>query len=202
NPRLGATIAAVGGAQRLVDTFFSAVLALGGFPAAAYAVQAVLRLRAGEASLRAEPLLATRGGRARVAAGHLAFAFLGPALLLVAMGLVAGAAHGDGARLVGPALRHVPAAWIFGAIATALFGIAPRFTGASWPALIVLALVATLDPILRLPSWLLALDPFSPPEPTGARLVGLAAAAAALAGAGLVGLRRRDVSCYRRACSR
>src|SRR5262249_43266607 len=159
----------------------------------AYAVQAVLRLRAEETSLRAEPLLATPVGRTRWALGHIAVAALGSALLLGTMGLVAGIVHGDAARRIAPALLHVPAAWVAGAVAVALFGLAPRFSAASWAALMVFILIAILDPILGLPSWVLALDPFTPPEPAIARLAGLGAAAAALTGVGLVGFRRRDI---------
>ena len=56
-----------------------------GLTIAAYTVQATLRMRAEEASGRAEPLLATRVGRIRWAMSHLVFAVLGTAGRLLAL---------------------------------------------------------------------------------------------------------------------
>ena len=52
-------ITRMGGVQGLTDAFLSTEIGAGGVAAAAYGVQAVLRLRAEESALRAEPVLAT-----------------------------------------------------------------------------------------------------------------------------------------------
>jgi ABC-2 type transport system permease protein len=81
----------------------------------------------------------------------------------------------------------------------ALFGLAPRWTNASWAALMTFFLLGQLGPALALPAWATALSPFAHvpklpgPAPAIAPIVGLLAVAAALTGAGLVGFRRRDV---------
>jgi ABC-2 type transport system permease protein len=88
--RLQGILAALGGARRIVDSFFAATMGIAGVLAAAYTVQATLRLRVEETELRAEPVLATAVGRTRWALGHLAHAALGPAVLLATLGLTAG----------------------------------------------------------------------------------------------------------------
>jgi polyether ionophore transport system permease protein len=189
NPRLLAIVSAAGGAHRLVDSFFAAAFGFGGVVAAACAVQAALRLRAEETALRLEPILATPVGRLRWALGHVAHAAAAPALCLAAMGLAAGLAHGgDVLGLAAAALAHAPAAWVVGAIAVALFGLAPRAAPAAWAALVLFFLLGVLGPLLSLPGWVMGLLPFGQGSPAG-----LAAAAAAVAAAGLLGFRRRDI---------
>jgi len=177
-----------------------------GLVAAAYAVQAALRLRTEETEQRAEPILAASVGRTRWALSHLVLAALGPAVLLAAVGLVAGLAHGLNTgnlgvvpALLGAALAQLPAAWVLGAITAALFGLAPRLSTASWAVLLGFFLLGQLGPLLKLPAWAMGLSPFThvPHLPAGAvtvaPLLGLLAVAAALTGAGLWGFRRRDV---------
>ena len=54
-----------------------------GLIAAAYGIQATLRLRTEETAGRAEPVLATAVGRLQWAGSHLVFAILGPAAVLL-----------------------------------------------------------------------------------------------------------------------
>ena len=116
-----------------------------GLIAAAYAIQATLRLRVEESSLRAEPVLATLVGRLRWAGSHLVFSVLGPTVALAAAGLAAGLAHGlntghvgrELPRVLGAAMVQLPAVWLLAAIAVALFGLLPRLALAAWGALAV-----------------------------------------------------------------
>jgi putative exporter of polyketide antibiotics len=178
-----------------------------GLIAAAYAIQATLRLRSEESSLRVEPVLATAVGRVQWAGSHLTFSILGPATALVTAGLTTGLAYGlatghvgrELPRLLGAAMVQLPAVCLLAAIAVALFGLLPRLAAASWAALAVCLLVFLVGASMQLSQWLLDVSPFThvPKVPgaavTATPLVWLAAVAVALAAAGLIGLRRRDI---------
>jgi ABC-2 type transport system permease protein len=197
----------LGGRASLEDAYLASVFGVLGLVAAAYAIQATLRLRSEELTLHAEPVLATAVGRTRWALSHFAFALGGSALLLAAAGLAAGVAHGlqigdvggEVPRLLGGTLAQLPAAWVLGALTVVLFGFAPRATAASWGALFACLLLAEIGPLIGLADWTLDISPFAhvPKLPGGdasaAPFVWLALVAAALASAGLAGFRRRDV---------
>lgn len=202
SPRIRVLVTTMGGGVGIVDAYFHAILGLLGMVASGHALQAALRLRSEEEDQRAEPLLACSVGRLRWAAGHLAFAALGPALALAAAGAAAGLVHGsagDVPRLVGAALVQLPAVWVVLGIAACLFGLAPRFARASWGALAACVLLGQLGRLLQLPDWAMGLSPFThlPNLPGGdvapAPLLALLAVAIGLTAAGLVGFRRRDL---------
>jgi ABC-2 type transport system permease protein len=197
----------LGGRTSLEDAYLASVFGVMGLVAAAYSVQATLRLRQEETALRAEPVLATAVGRIRWVLSHVTFAAGGAALLLVLAGLAAGVAHGlqtgdvgtQVSRLLGAALAQLPAALVIGALALALFGLAPQAAPASWGALVACLLLAEIGPLVGLGQWVLDISPFAhvPKLPGGdasaATFAWLTLAAAAIAAAGLAGFRRRDV---------
>jgi len=195
----------LGGERSLADTYLAATFGVLALIAAGYAVQAVLRLRGEETSGRAEPLLATSVSRTRWALSHTFIALAGTAVLLAAAGLTAGIAYaaqtsdaGQVPRLLAAALTQTPAAWVIAGVTLALFGIAPRATVAAWGVLAACLALAELGPVLELSKSVIDLSPFarSPQLPGGtftAAPLWLAALAAAIAAAGLAGLRRRDV---------
>lgn len=207
SPQIQALLARIGGQTVLIDTFFSAVMSIFAMVASAYAVQAAFRLRSEEEALRAETVLATSVSRLRWAASHLAFAAVGPAVLLAAAGLTTGLTYGLSAgdvgrevpRALAAAMVQLPAVWVLVGIAVALFGLLPRFAGLTWAALVAFLLLGQLGQILQLSQWLLDISPFThvPTVLVGemslAPLIRLLGVAAALTIAGLVGLRRRDV---------
>jgi polyether ionophore transport system permease protein len=198
----------VGGHSGLVDAYVAAVAGTLGVAAAAYGVSAVLRLHAEETGQRAEPVLATPAGRWRWAGSHLLAAAAGVVVVLAAGGL--GLGLGDGLttgglattvpRMLGATLAQVPAAWLVAGVAAALFGLAPRVAvAAAWTVLGVAAVLTLVGPAVRLAQWVLDVSPFTHvPRLPGAAfsavpLAWLAVIAAALAVAGLAGLRRRDL---------
>ena len=208
SPQVRQAMVRLGGRAGLVNAYFGAILGLLGVIAAAYAVAATLRLRGEETGQRADPVLAAPVGRLRWAAGHLVIAAIGTAALLAAAGLFAGLTYGQRSgdvgrqlpRLLGAALVQVPAAWLVGAIALALFGLAPRLAvPAGWTAVGVVAFLTLFGPVLQFSHWVLDVSPFThvPKLPggafTAAPLVWLTIVAAALIAAGLVGFRRRDL---------
>jgi ABC-2 type transport system permease protein len=207
NPTLQEIFARMGGRAGLIDTYLAAIMDILGLIAAAYAIQATLRLRSEETGGRSEPVLATAVGRLRWAGSHLAFSVLGPAAALVTAGLAGGLIYGLDTgdvghqlpRVLAGAIVQLPAVWVLAAIAVALFGGAPLLAPAAWGLLAVCLLLALVGGAVQLDQRLLDLSPFThvPRAPgaavAAAPLVWLAAVAVALAAAGLVGLRRRDM---------
>jgi ABC-2 type transport system permease protein len=208
DPETAKMLASLGGAGSIADVFLAAILSWIGMLAAAYAVQATLRLHAEETELRAEQVLATTASRIRWAGSHLLVAAVGSAVLLAAGGLVAGVAHGLRAgdlggelpRVLGGALVQLPAVWVMAGIGAALFGLLPRLVvGGTWAVLAVVLFITTLGEPLRLAQWTLDMSPFAhlPRLPaaafTATPLAWLVATTAVLIAAGLAGFRRRDL---------
>jgi ABC-2 type transport system permease protein len=198
----------IGYQHTLIDAYLSAVMLLAGLGAAAFATSAVLRLRTDETGNLAEPVLATATGRIRWALSHMSVAVGGAGLLLAAAGLSAGLGYGilTGSvstqlpQLLGAALARWPAALVLAALAAALFGLLPwEATAIAWGAVALVAFIALLGPSLQAPAALMDLSPFTqtpklPGGPVAAvPLVWLCGVAVALAVAGLLGLRRRDL---------
>jgi ABC-2 type transport system permease protein len=202
------TITRLGGQTGLTNAYLAAVMTIMGLVAAGYAVSAVLRLRSEETAERAEPVLATGTGRLSWAASQLLIAGGGAAAVLAAVGLGSGLSYGARAgdvgtqlpRLLGAAIAQLPAALVVAAVAVALLGLLPRScVAAGWAVLALAAVLTLFGPTLQLAQPLQDISPFThaPRLPGGpvsaAPLVWLSLAAAALAAAGLAGLRRRDI---------
>lgn len=190
----------------LTEAYASMITTVLAMISSVYVVLAVLRLRAEESAGRAEPLLSTAVSRARWAAGHLVVALVGGVVVVLAAGLgvgIAGAiAIGEPAlvgRMTGAALAYVPALWVTGGVALALFGLLPRAAQAAWTVVAYAFVVVYLGGFLQLPEWLRSLSPFGhvpqlpAAELTAVPLAVLTALAAALVAGGLVGLRHRDL---------
>jgi ABC-2 type transport system permease protein len=196
----------LGGERGITDAFLSAEMSILGLVVAAYGISTALRLRAEETALRAEPILATRISRVRWAASHVTVAIVGSTLLLAAVGVFAGIAHGAATgdmgalgRVLVAALVQLPAVWVLTGITVLVFGFAPALVMAGWGALVLFLLLGQLGPIFELPRWAMDLSPFThtPKLPggelTATPLVWLTLVAAALIAAGLAGFRRRDL---------
>lgn len=205
-PQLRQIFETMGGGERLEDIFFSSILGMLAIIAAAYAVQATLRLRSEEASLRAEPVLSTKVGRVRWALSHMLPVVVGVVLVMGTAGAMAGLVHGLRRKDVAgtvvdvlvAALVQVPPVLVLAGLTLALFGLLPRFTFLAWVALVTFLLLGQLGETLNLDQWLLNLSPFShtplfADEVEVLPEVLLTGAAVVLAVAGLVGLRRRDI---------
>jgi ABC-2 type transport system permease protein len=208
DPETAELLAALGGSGSIADIYLAAILSWIGMLAAGYAVQATLRLRAEEAELRAEQVLATATPRIGWAGSHLVVAAVGSAVVLAVGGLLAGLAHGlrsgdlggELPRVLGGALVQLPAVWVMAAVGAALFGLLPRLVvGATWAVLAGVLFVTTFGEPLQLSQLVLDVSPFAhlPRLPaaafTAAPLVWLLAVAVLLAAIGLAGFRRRDL---------
>ncbi|MFE2880054.1 ABC transporter permease [Streptomyces roseus] len=202
NERTREIIERMGGRSGIADAFLATMAGMLGMIAALYIVSAVLRLSGEESGQRAEPLLGHAVGRLRWAAGHLAVAFGGSALILLLAGLGLGIGHGEGVgAAVGATLAQLPAVWVIGALAALLYGAAPRYAVAAWAVAGGALALGWIGPALNLPQAALDLSPFAHlPKLPGAEALAwapplvLTALAAALLAAGLAALRRRDLA--------
>ena len=192
----------------MIDLYFTFMMAFVSIAAAGYTVQALLRMRAEEASGRLEPVLATRVGRQRWLASHLMIAVAGTTAILLLAGLAAGAVYGSMTGrwastwdVLAAALVQTPAALALGGFVVAAFGIVPRWAGnLAWGALAAALIMGQLGAMLDLPQWVLNISPFThvpriPAEPFAVTPVGWLTFAALVLGAlGLVAFRRRDLA--------
>lgn len=191
----------MGGQAGLTDAFVSAMIGMLGLIAALYIVASVLRLSGEETSGRAEPVLAGAVGRLRWAAGHLVVAFGGAALIMLLAGLGFAAGYGqDVGAILGACLVQLPAVWVIGGAAVLLHGLLPRAAVAGWAVAGAVLLLGWVGPALDVPQSVLDVSPYGhlPKLPGGemswSPVLVLVLIAAALVGAGLAGLRRRDLT--------
>jgi ABC-2 type transport system permease protein len=205
NPDLAAFLP--GGAAGILNAYLAFTMLFNALMTAAYGVSAALRARAEEAAGRAEPILATRTSKWAWLGSHVTVALVGSAVVLVAAGLGEGLAYGmtiddlgQIPRLMGVALVYLPATWVLVAIAVLGFGWLPRAAYAvAWAAFGFCALVAIFADVFKFPAWLQNISPFAhtPQAPvedvTITPMLGFAVVVVALAAAGFVGFRRRDV---------
>lgn len=180
--------------------FVTAAVAAGG-------IALVLRLVGSERSGLGEVVLATPTSRARWYAAHLALPVVLSTLLMALLGTVVGlvgpTVAADAPRVgasVGATLAALPAVWVMIAVAAALAGTFPRFAPLSWGVLLVSFMVTEIGPLTEIPDWVLDLSPFThmSPLPAGSfqpvSAAVLTLLAVALASAGFVAYRHRDVT--------
>jgi ABC-2 type transport system permease protein len=179
------------------------VLALIG---AAFAIQAVQRIRSEETAGRAELVLATAVSRMRFAASHLVLSIVGTAIILTLAGATFGVSDAAvmGSRdavwqsIVGM-FSFAPAVWLLAGLTMALIGVAPRASAWSWAVLGVCFVIGFFGQLLDLPQWAADLSLFQhvPQYPATnipiAPLIALVVISAALVAVGLAGLGHRDI---------
>ncbi|MFD9941915.1 ABC transporter permease [Nonomuraea sp. NPDC059023] len=172
-----------------------------GYVAALYPLLTLLRLRAEEATGRAELLLAHPVGRLRWAWSHLVFALAGPVVILVLAGLAMGVAVGDPLSVLPGTLVQVPAVWVLAGVGVLAFGALPRAAAAiSWTAFLFVNLFGeVLGPIIGIDYWIAKYFVPFPNLPmvlsgeafSAVPLLIMTALTAALTAAGLTALNRR-----------
>ena len=188
--------------------FAVALLGIAGTLATAGGVQAILRLRVEEAEGRAELLLASPVSRIAWLGRQLAVAVGSMVVIAVTAGLTAGlgfVAAGDGWDRVPESLAavavHLPAGTVFVALTLAGFALLPRATAAiGWGLLAIGLVLGQFGELFGLPGWLQDVSPFhhvpavpiETVEPT--QLLLPLAVAVGVAAAGILVMRRRDVT--------
>ncbi|WP_030438302.1 ABC transporter permease [Actinoplanes subtropicus] len=204
NAALGDAIGIRG--SRQLDGFIAATQVYLAVIGAGYVIQAIGTLRTEEAEGRLETRLAGTLSRLRWLAAHgavvtagLVFIVVGSSAVL-ALSTAGSVGNTDEVSAVMTAgLDYLPAELVFAGLALAAFGLWPRGYGATWAAYAVSTFVAFLGPGLKLAHWILDLAPTThvgnPPLATvdAANLAALAVLAIALALAGFIAFRRRDI---------
>ncbi|MGW1145505.1 ABC transporter permease [Streptomyces sp. NPDC002454] len=200
NERTRDLIERMGGTTAIGEAFLGTMAGLLSLIAGVYVAAAVLRLHGEEVSGRVEPLLAAPVGRVRWAAGHLAVAFGGGALLLLLGGLGLALGHGrDPGQALAAALVQLPAVWVIGGLATLLTCASPRLAVLSWAVAGGAVLLGWIGPALKVPRAVLNLSPYEHlaklpgEELRWTPVLLLTLLALALVAAGLTALRRRDL---------
>lgn len=205
NPEMGDILVAEG--ATVLNGYFAYVLSFLAVITSAFTVTSVLRLRAEEDSGRAEALLATGLSRVRWVVGGLAVTVVATLLDLVLVGLSVGLTHALLTEetdviltLLGAMLAQAPAVFAVASVAVLVFGWLPRWSLLAWVPFAFALLQSYLGGLLRLSDEVSALSPFwhLPSVPaesfTPGPAVVITVIAAVLAAAGVVGVRRRDIT--------
>jgi len=197
----------LGGSRALEDSFITIAFSFLAVAAAALAISSALRLHQEEVAQRAETLLSGAVSRTRWAASHIVFALVGPAVAMLAAGVVTGLTYGIASADVGGKLRVVvavaalqlPAIWVLTAVTVALFGLLPRFTPVAWGVLVGFVAVYLLGSIAGVSNWVIDLQPFTHAQRVpgeafrAAPVIWLLLIDMVLLALGLLGFRRRDL---------
>ena len=191
----------------LVDSYLATSLLITALLAVGPALQIAGRMRAEEAELRAEPMLAAPIPRTSWMGAHVALALGSTVLAMVVGGLGLGIGHaaagggiGQVAELTIDGITYLPALLVVAGAAVVLFGAVPRWTAGGWLVLTACFVIAMFGALLDLPQSVINLSPLQhvPPVPASEvralPLLVLSALALALVGAGFVAFRRRDLA--------
>lgn len=191
----------------LTGSFSAFVLQMLAIGPVALLVSAVLRMKVEEQAGRLAPLLIAGTSRTAHALWWFLSAFVGTAVMQVALGLGVGLgvwAATEQTRWIGDlalaSLAYLPAIALVGALALALYGLSLRSTGLAWLVVVYTSLVVFLADMLGLPDWARGISPLDhvslvPSEDLRvAPLVVMGAAAVVLVVVGILGLRRRDLA--------
>lgn len=206
NPQVEAMFRRLGRGGGLLDSFYSAMLAIVVTVLGLLAVQLVARARREEERGHAELLLAGPVRRTALLLPHVVLALVVPTVLLTAVGALMALpqALDEGsaaplARVAGAGLVLAPGLWVVTGIAVALLGWAPRLGTVAWVVLGWSVAVVWLGALLQLPDALQRLTlwhalPALPGAPMAwTPVLVTTALAGVLLAAGLTGYRRRGI---------
>ncbi|QFG69418.1 ABC transporter permease [Ornithinimicrobium pratense] len=195
-----------GGARQLSEAFYVALLSLVAIVMGILAVQLLHRLEAEERGGQVELVLSTAVQRTRLLGSYLLWATVVPVALLtlaaVLMTLNQAATEDDWGwpvRVAAGAVALAPGGLLLLGLAVFLHGWAPRLSWLVWAVVGWSLFVVWVGAVLGLPAWVTRLTPWAPlPQLPAEQMNWLAvlattAVAAALALAGVVGYRRRDL---------
>jgi ABC-2 type transport system permease protein len=119
-----------------------------------------------ESDGRTEQVLATATSRSNSFVATLLVAILGGTWLLLATGIAVtvgyGAAGGDGfGALVPAALAQAPAVWLMTALAAVCFAVRSTWSVVAWGILVAFVTLGQIGELLRLPSAVVDLSPYT-----------------------------------------
>jgi ABC-2 type transport system permease protein len=205
NPQMADYLEIVSG-DSVVDAYLAAVVLIFALTAAGFAVWSAGHPGADEDEAQLDLLLATPLSRTRSLLGNLAVTLVNTVLVLLAVAVGVGVAHGIAVadsgqawRLIGAMFAYLPAIATLVGLVVLVAGWVPRWTWVGWVVLAFSFVIGWLGGLLDPPDWVRDLSPFShipyvPVESAASRGPAvLAVVAALLVFGGLVGFHRRDV---------
>ena len=188
------------------DSFYGIAILMIALIAAGFTISSALRPLGEEESGRVESLLATAQPRRTWLLGHLAMTVLGTVAALLAGGIGLGLGYamvtGDETaigRYLGAMLPYLAPVLLLGAVARLLHGVAPRLARQAWIVLAFSVVVMFFGELLRFPSVVVDVSPFShlalaPAEDVRwMPVVVMALVALVVSAVGQLAFRRRDV---------
>jgi ABC-2 type transport system permease protein len=161
---------AAGGSGDFTDVFFAALLGFTTVFAAGYCVQAMMKMKAEESSMRLESLLGTAVGRVKWMFSHVSIAIAGSSFVVFLVGLGMAISHSivsdvsfaAASDLITASLVQIPAIALFGGVIALIFGRLPSLTvPLAWGFFTFCLLIGQFAALLKLPDWTINLSPFS-----------------------------------------
>ncbi|MEO7126794.1 MAG: hypothetical protein ABI382_04460 [Nakamurella sp.] len=200
-------LARIGGAGAMQDTMLAAELSIFAVVTSCFAVTVVSRSGMEEHDGRTEQVLGTATSRHRAYLATVMTAVAGATWLLLVTGVTMAVGFGavagnlsDGVGRVLPAvLVQLPAVWLVAALSVSAYALRSRWATAGWALLAAFFALGQLGEMLRFPTWLTGLSPFThvPRMPVErfalAPLATMTLIAVALFAVGAVFYRRRDI---------
>lgn len=192
--------------EAIIDSFIGFIFSLLAMTCAIYTLLAVVKMRSEEVAGRLEPVLATAASRLSWAASHMVIVCIGTSILLLVSALGLGlsiSATLESAtiieELLHAAVAYMPAVWLVGGLAFALFGLLPKTVHFAWVLVAYSMLIVMLGGLFGFPDWTLQFTPFGhvpllPAEQYEAvPLFWLTGVTVVLLVIGFTGFRRRDI---------
>jgi ABC-2 type transport system permease protein len=207
NPTLADYLALDSGAT-VTESYLATMVLILGLTVGAFAVWSAGHPGAGEDEGQLDLVLAGPTSRSRSLVDGVLATVAGSCVVLVAAatGLAVGQLFAtdavDALTAFGAQLAYLPAVLVLVGIVVLLDGWLPRWTWLAWAVVAVAVVIGWLGGLLDPPQWMVDLSPFShvprvPVEDVSAgALSALVLVAVGLAGAGLLGFRRRDVGSH------
>jgi ABC-2 type transport system permease protein len=208
NEAFAAIIKQMGSSANASDALIGAMLSMAALFVGGYALQTLQRLRSEEANGHLEPVLATGVSKQKWMLSHILLSTLGTCLLLVLLGISAGASYVLAAdtswtemlRITGASFAYLPAVLVLIGFSALMFGLLPRLMiMVSWGVFAFFVAILQFSALLKMPQGLINLSPFAhiPALPAEklmlVPLFALSALGVCLIVAGLITFRRRDV---------
>lgn len=200
-------LARIGGVGTVQGTMLATELSILAVLASCFAITVITRAGADEHDGRTEQVLATATSRVRTYLATAVVAIVGSTWLLLVTGLSMaigfGAVAGDLSdginRTLPAALTQAPAVWLVTALTITAYALRSGWAVAGWILLALILSLGQLGELLRLPTWMTDISPFThvprmPVEPFALPpTITMSLLATALLTAGAASYRHRDI---------
>lgn len=170
NSTMNDWITILGGSENIVKAYLTFCMLLIGVMVAAYAIQAMQKVRTEEVSGRLEQILACRVQRTAWLFSHVLLVSSGSAALLLFGGLATGATYGivindvwdQSLSLLAAGMVQLPAVLIFLGFSALSFAVVPKISiMLNWLLFTACYVIIQFGEVFKLDQWVLDLSPFT-----------------------------------------